>query len=131
MPLLVDTNVLSDVIHADPHWEAWAAGQIFEHFGHLFINPIIYAELACRATGVEELEATLAPFELDYLELPKEALFVAAQAFLAYRRRGGTRNSPLPDVFIGAHAAVLGVAVLTRDAGRYRTYFPQVSLIAP
>lgn len=131
MPVLIDTNVLSDVIHSDPHWETWAAGKIFEYFRDSFINPIIYAELACRATSVGELENILAAFELDYLELPKEALFLAAQAFVAYRRRGGTRTSPLPDFFIGAHAAVLGVAVVTRDAGRYRTYFPQVNLIVP
>jgi predicted nucleic acid-binding protein len=128
---LIDTNVLSDVIHADPRWEAWAEARILEHFGELFINPIIYAELACRADSVEELENTLAPFDLHYLELPKKALFLAAQAFLDYRNRGGSRTSPLPDFFIGAHAVALELPLLTRDAARYRTYFPQVKLITP
>jgi len=131
MLVLIDTNVLSDVIHADPKWEPWAESRILEHFGNLLINPIIYAELACRATSVAELDATLAPFGLEYLEIPKEALFLAAQAFRVYRKRGGTRTSPLPDFFIGAHASVLAIPILTRDATRYQTYFPDVRLIAP
>jgi len=131
MPVLVDTNVLSDIIHADPQWESWAEARILEHFGDLLINPIIFAELACRASSLAELEEILAPFELAYLELPKEALFMAAQAFLRYRDRGGTKTAPLPDFFIGAHAATLEVPILTRDVGRYRTYFPMVKLIHP
>jgi predicted nucleic acid-binding protein len=131
VPVLIDTNVLSDVIHADPQWEAWALARILDSFGDLVINPNIYAELACRAASVEELEAILAPFELLFWEVPKEALFLAAKAFLNYRERGGKKTSPLPDFFIGAHAAVLGLPLLTRDAGRYRTYFPGVELITP
>ena len=131
MAVLVDTNVLSDIIHADPRWEPWAEARILEYFGMLLINPIIYAELACRADSVEELEEILSPFELEYLELPKAALFQASQAFMAYRKRGGNKASPLPDFFIGAHAAVLKLPILTRDVGRYRTYFPQVELITP
>ncbi len=131
MSVLVDTNVISDVIHADPDWEEWAEVHLLEHFGGLIINPIIYAELSCRATSVEELDDTLAPFELLFLEIPKEALFLSAQAFVAYRKRGGNKTSPLPDFFIGAHAAVLNIPVLTRDKGRYSTYFPEVTLISP
>ena len=131
MSVLIDTNVLSDVIHADSKWESWAEARILEYFGGLVINPIIFAELSCRAVSVQELEETLTPFGLVYLELPKEALFRAAQAFLSYRRRGGNRTSPLPDFFVGAHAVVLSLPILTRDAGRYRTYFPEVELITP
>lgn len=131
MSVLVDTNVISDVIHADPHWEVWAEARLLEHFRGLVINPVIYAELSCRAVSVQELDDTLFPFELHYLEIPREALFLSAQAFLAYRKRGGTKPSALPDFFIGAHAVVLGIPILTRDVARYRTYFPTVPLISP
>jgi len=131
MSVLVDTNVLSDVIHADAQWEQWAAALLCEFFGRSFINPIIYAELGCRAISVEELEETLLPFQLEYREIPKEALFLAAQVFLSYRQRGGAKTAPLPDFFIGAHASVLGVPLVTRDVGRYQTYFPEVELITP
>jgi predicted nucleic acid-binding protein len=131
MSVLVDTNVISDVIHADPEWEAWAEARLLEHFGGLVINPVIYAELSCRATSARELDDTLSPFELHYLEIPREALFLSAQAFVAYRKRGGNKTSPLPDFFIGAHAAVLGIPILTRDEGRYRSCFPEVALLSP
>lgn len=131
MPILIDTNVLSDIIYADPVWEPWAEVQITKYFGDLLINPIIYAELACRAQSLGELESVLAPFELGFVELPKEALFIAAHAFLEYRKRGGAKTSPLPDFFIGAHAVAMGIPLLTRDAARYRTYFPQLELITP
>jgi predicted nucleic acid-binding protein len=131
MPILVDTNVISDVIHADPIWEEWALEQLFRHFGDLAINAIIYSELCCRVTSTEELDHILTPFKLLYHELPKKALFLAAKAFLAYRQRGGNKTSPLPDFFIGAHAAALSVPILTRDVTRYQTYFPEVTLIAP
>ncbi|MEM7697891.1 MAG: type II toxin-antitoxin system VapC family toxin [Verrucomicrobiota bacterium] len=131
MAVLIDTNVISDVIHADPLWEEWALARIAANYGDLVINPVIYAELSCRAESVEALDAILEPFELDYFEIPKQALFLAAQAFLKYRKRGGTKSSPLPDFFIGAHAAALEVPLLTRDVARYQTYFPEVELIAP
>lgn len=131
MAVLVDTNVISDVVHGDAVWESWAAERMAEHVGEMRINPIIYAELSCRAASAEELDGTLVTFGLHYLELPREALFRAAQAFLAYRRRGGAKTSPLPDFFIGAHAATLGIPLITRDVGRYRTYFPTVTLISP
>ncbi|MBK1830670.1 type II toxin-antitoxin system VapC family toxin [Verrucomicrobiaceae bacterium R5-34] len=127
----MDTNVISDVIHSDPKWEPWALDQLSNYFRELMINPIIFAELCCRATSTLELEETLAPFEFIYHELPKEALFQASQAFIAYRKRGGTKSSPLPGFFIGAHALVLEIPILTRDVSRYRTYFPEVRLITP
>lgn len=95
------------------------------------INPIIYAELSCRAESPLELDTTLRGLGLDYLEIPRSALFQATQAFLLYRKRGGNKTSPLPDFFIGAHAAALGIPLLTRDVARYRTYFPSVELICP
>ena len=131
MPVLVDTNVLSDVIHLDAQWKPWSTDRLVEYFGHILINPMVYAELSCRERSAEALDRTLAPFELDYQEIPKPALFLAAQAFLTYRKRGGTKTAPLPDFFIGAHAATLGIPLLTRDEGRYRTYFPDVELITP
>ena len=131
MSVLVDTNVISDVLHADSHWEAWAVNQLSEHFGGLIINPVIYAELSCRAVSAQELENTLEPFGLHFLEIPKAALFLAAQAFLVYRKRGGNKTSTLPDFFIGAHAEVLKIPILTRDVARYRSYFPTVQLITP
>jgi predicted nucleic acid-binding protein len=131
MTVLVDTNVLSDVIHDDPKWKPWALDQLLKYFGESLIDPVIFAELACRAASVKELEETLAPFELEYQEIPKPALFLASQAFIAYRGRGGTKTAPLPDFFIGAHAVILGIPILTRDAGRYKTYFPEVALIVP
>lgn len=131
MAVLVDTNVISDVIHDDPKWKPWALKQLAIHFGDLLINPIIFAELCCRASSTLELEKTLAPFELVYHELPREALFLASQAFISYRKKGGTKQSPLPDFFIGAHAACLEIPLLTRDVSRYQTYFPKVTLISP
>ena len=131
MDVLIDTNVLSDVIHADPKWAPWAEAQILAHFGEMIINPMIYAELSCRASSAAELDQTLAPFALQYLELPKEALFLASQAFLSYRNSGGNKTSPLPDFFIGAHATALELPILTRDKARYQTYFPEVTLITP
>ena len=131
MPVLVDTNVLSDVIHNDPRWRSWALDQLLKHFGESLINPMIFAELGCRAASVKELEETLAPFDLKYQEIPKPALYLASQAFMDYRKRGGTKTSPLPDFFIGAHAALLGIPILTRDVARYKIYFPEVGLIAP
>ncbi len=131
MSVLVDTNVLSDAIHDDQQWRAWSVDRLLEYYGQLLINPMVYAELGCRAKSVTELETALAPFELDYVEIPKSALFLASQVFLTYRRRGGSKTAPLPDFFIGAHAATLEVPILTRDVGRYQSYFPEVNLIVP
>ena len=131
MPVLIDTNVLSDVIHDDPTWRNWAEDQMAALVGELVINPIIYAELCCRARTAGELDQMLATVGVGYREIPKAALFPAAQAFLSYRRRGGAKTSPLPDFFIGAHAETEGWRLVTRDPARFRTYFPSVPLICP
>lgn len=131
--LLVDTNVLVDVLEDDPEWADWsishlrAQGQIHD----LAINPVIYAELSLTFTAVEELDRAVAALALEVLELPRPALFLAGKAFARYRREGGRKNNVLSDFFVGSHAAVLGCGILTRDARRYRTYFPTVSLITP
>lgn len=130
---LVDSSVLLDVLTADPTWVAWSEQQLADAYdrGPVLINPIIYAEVSTGFARIEDLDAVLAPAYFDREPLPFEAGFLAGKAFLAYRRRGGTRRSPLPDFFIGAHAAVRGHRLLTRDPVRIRTHFPGVALIAP
>lgn len=131
--VLVDSNVLLDVATADPVWGDWAAGTLEETAGEavMVINPLIYAEVSVGFEAIEALEAAL-PAALYRREgLPYEAAFLAGKVFLQYRRGGGTKRSPLPDFYIGAHAAVAGYRLLTRDASRYRSYFPTVQLIAP
>lgn len=130
---LVDTNVLLDVLTEDPTWLDWSlvALATATEDGPLFINPIIYAEVSVRFSRVEDLDDALPPQDYRRLALPWEAGFLAGKAFVAYRRSGGSRSSTLPDFFIGAHAAVEGLVLLTRDVARYRTYFPTVQLSAP
>jgi hypothetical protein len=131
--VLVDANVLLDVMTEDVRWLAWSAEAI-EHAAdrhRLVINPVIYAEVSIRYRRIEDLDAALSKTMFDRESIPYEAAFLAGKAFLTYRRRGGTRSSPLPDFFIGAHAAVAGYSLMTRDTARYRTYFPKLSLIAP
>lgn len=131
--VLVDSNVLLDVATLDPQWSDWstAALERAADTAVLVINPLVYAEVSIGFERIEELEQALpaALFRRDVL--PYEAAFLAGKAFLDYRRRGGRRSSPLPDFYIGAHAAIAGFRLLTRDASRYRTYFPTVRLIAP
>lgn len=130
--VLVDANVLLDIITADPQWFAWSAEKLERAVKQgLAINAVIYAEFAASFRREEELEEALALAELERLVLPYEAAFRAGHAFVEYRRKGGSRRSPLPDFFIGAHAEVEGLTLLTRDAARYRTYFPKLKLIAP
>lgn len=131
--LLVDTNVLVDVLEDDPEWADWSIGRLRAQaqIHDLAINPIIYAELSLTFTAVEELDRAVDALALEVLELPRPALFLAGKAFARYRRAGGRKNNVLADFFVGAHAAVLGCGILTRDARRYRTYFPTVSLITP
>jgi len=132
-PTLVDSSILLDVFTEDPSWLAWSAEALEDaaDAGALAINPIIYAEVSARFESIEELDDALPASEFAREQLPYEAGFLAAKAFVAYRKRGGERRSPLPDFYIGAHAAVSGYRLLTRDAARYRTYFPSVKLIAP
>jgi predicted nucleic acid-binding protein len=130
---LVDSNVILDLVTNDPTWGQWSADALSRAADEstLAINPIIFAEVSIGFATVEELEHLLPPQEFGRLELPYEAAFLAGKAFLAYRRRGGRKSAPLADFYIGAHAAVAGLRLLTRDAGRYRTYFPKLEVIAP
>ena len=131
--VLVDSNVMLDVFLNDPNWADGSEGVLEElsAANRLFINPMIYAELSIGFERIEELESALRPTGLILLDIPKEALFLAGKVFLRYRKRRGTRRFPLSDFFIGAHAAVMELALLTRDARRYRSYFPSVRLISP
>ncbi len=131
--LLVDTNVLIDVLEDDPQWAAWSLAQLRaqSQIHALVINPIIYAELSLAFNRFEELDAIVTRLELQMLEIPRPALFLAGKAFIRYRGQGGTRTNVLPDFFIGAHAAVTQMPILTRDAARYQTYFSSVALITP
>lgn len=131
--LLVDTNVLVDVLENDPAWADWSIGQLRAQskIHPLLINPIIYAELSLTFSRVEALDQTIESMGLVYKELPRPALFLAGKAFALYRQKGGRKSNVLADFFVGAHAAVLGCALLTRDVRRYRSYFPSVELITP
>ena len=131
--VLVDTNVVVDVWQDDPTWSDWSLAQLRaqSQVHELAINPIIYAELSLNYESIETLDARVDDLRLTLHELPRAALFLAGQAFRKYRRARGAKNGVLPDFFIGAHAAVLGCAILTRDAARYRSYFPTVELLAP
>ena len=129
---LVDSNIILDLFTEDPHWKTWSAAALSDAAdrGDVAINPIVVAELAARFRTLAELEERLGD-DFIRLPLPYEAGFLAGHAFLEYRRRGGTRNSPLPDFYIGAHAAVSNLQLLTRDTARYKGYFPTVRMIAP
>ena len=133
MATLVDSNVILDVVTDDQDWGDWSAAMLSRaaQEGRLLINPIIYAEVACRFTRIEDLDEVLPAEYFTREPLPWAAGFLAARAFLAYRRRGGTRPTPLPDFFIGAHAAIQGYTLLTRDRRRYGTYFPKLKVIEP
>jgi predicted nucleic acid-binding protein len=130
---LVDSNVLLDVATADADWETWSSGALVgaANDGQLAINPIVYAEVSIGFATIEELDDALPPDVYMRTPLPYEAAFLAGKAFLTYRRRGGVKTAPLPDFYIGAHAAISGYRVLSRDAQRYRTYFPTLAVIAP
>lgn len=130
-PVLVDSNVVIDITSRDPKWEEWSARQLVTFAGRLTINPVIYAELCFPLLSTTETDQLVAFIGLKYLDFSRESLFLAAQAYRIYRQRGGTKTAPLPDFFIGAHAAALGIPIITRDVTRYQTYFPNVSLISP
>ena len=133
MTLLVDTNVLIDVVQDEPEWAEWSLRQLRaqSQIHALVINPVVYAELSLSFSSLEALDKALALLELSVMEIPRPALFLAGKAFAQYRRRGGSKTQVLPDFFIGAHAAVMAWPLLTRDANRYRTYFPSLRVIAP
>ena len=133
MTILVDTNVLIDVVQDEPEWAEWSLRQLRaqSQIHALVINPVVYAELSLSFSSLEALDKALALLELSVMDIPRPALFLAGKAFAQYRRRGGSKTQVLPDFFIGAHAAVMAWPLLTRDAKRYRTYFPSLHVIAP
>jgi predicted nucleic acid-binding protein len=130
---LVDSCVILDVATGDPRWADWSAGRIAEALdaGRVVINPLIYAEVSVGYSSVEELDDLLPAGDYQREPLPYRAGFAAGKAYLRYRRSGGGKRSPMPDFYIGAHAAVAGYRLLTRDASRYQTYFPKLELIVP
>lgn len=133
MATLIDSNVILDVLTLDPQWSEWS-GTALERVAdsdRLLLNVVIYAEISIRFSRIEDLEDALPAALIEREAIPFEAAFLAGKAFAAYRKRGGARTSTLPDFFIGAHAAIAGHRLLTRDPARYRTYFPSVTLISP
>jgi hypothetical protein len=130
---LVDSNVLLDVFTEDGRWFDWSAAALADaaEQSRLVVNTIVYAEISVRFSRIEDLDDAVSPDWLAREAIPWQAAFLAAKVFRTYRRRGGTRLSTLPDFFIGAHAAVMGYRLLTRDVTRYRRYFPTVDLVAP
>ena len=131
--LLVDTNVLVDVLQNDPQWADWSIAQLRAQakLHALAINPVVYAEMSLSFSTLEALDGVVLTMALELREIPRPALFLAARAYALYRRRGGSKGQVLPDFFIGAHAAVEGWPLLTRDASRFKTYFPTLEVIAP
>ncbi len=130
---LVDSNVVLDVLTEDDEWFDWSADRLTDaaSSGPIVINPIIYAEVSARFERIDELEEALPADYYRRVPLPWEAAFLAGQCFVKYRRKGGERRSPMPDFYIGAHAAISGLTLLTRDARRYRTYFPRLRIVSP
>lgn len=133
MDAMVDSCVLLDIFTEDEMWLAWSSRALAEQAdrGMLVINAIIYAEISIRFAKIEKLESLLDPNVFDYRPLPREAAFLAGKCFLSYRRKRGQKTLPLPDFLIGAHAAVENLPLITRDTGRFRTYFPTLRLICP
>ena len=131
MKTLVDTNVLLDIITQDKVWSSWSEAALRKAAEQsvLAINPIIFAEVSMKFARIEDADAALVDFQRE--PLPYEAGFLTGKAFLAYKKRGGTKTSPMPDFYVGAHAVVGRMELLTRDAARYRTYFPALTIIAP
>jgi len=131
--VLVDTNVILDIVTRDPAWWRWSLQQL-ERLSlqyRLWINVVVYSELAIAYDRIEKLDAMLEDAQFELREIPREAGFLAGRVFLSYRGRAGAKTGVLPDFYIGAHAAVMNLPLLTRDSARYRTYFPRLTLIAP
>ena len=130
---MVDSNVILDVLTEDPRWLEWSRRTMerYTEDNPLVMNPVIYAEVSVHFESIEELEQALPEAMFERRRIPREAAFLAGKCFVQYRRRGGIRRSPLPDFFIGAHATVEGLQLITRDAARYRTYFPKLQVVAP
>ncbi len=133
MDILVDSNIILDIVTEDKRWFSWSSQTLanYAETHTLVINPIIYAEVSAGFDRIEDVEEVLPSAFFRRDPIPWEAAFLAAKSFFAYRRRGGRKSSTLPDFFIGAHAAVVGIPLLTRDIARYRTYFPKLNIITP
>jgi predicted nucleic acid-binding protein len=131
--IMVDTCVLLDVATEDSRWLEWSASALRQAADEamLVINPVIYSELSIGFETIEEMELLLSADLFEYRPIPREAAFLAGKSFLKYRRHGGKKTRPLPDFFIGAHAAIESLPLITRDAKRFRTYFPRLELICP
>jgi predicted nucleic acid-binding protein len=133
MPTLVDSNVILDVVTEDPEWFDWSSAALarIAERDRLIINPLVYAEVSLGFDRIEDLDYSVPPEYFAREPLPWAGAFLAARAFAKYKRRGGSRQHPLPDFYIGAHAVIAGYSLLTRDPRRYRTYFPKLRLVAP
>lgn len=131
--VLVDSNVLLDIFTEDRRWFAWSSAALEQaaNDSRLVVNPIIYGEISIRFERIEDLDEALPLATFEREAIPYEAAFLAGKAFLSHRKRSGIKTSPLPDFYIGAHAAIRGYRLLTRDVARYRGYFPKLPLIAP
>ena len=131
--VLIDSCVLLDLFTNDPHWADWSESTLerYSQTNTLYINSIVYTEISIGFEKIEEVEEAISTLGIKVLEIPREALFLTGKAFIQYRRNKGTKNSPLPDFFIGAHSAVTQLDLITRDLSKYKTYFPQVNLIHP
>jgi predicted nucleic acid-binding protein len=130
---LVDSSVLLDVFTSDPVWSEWSVSRLEEAWadGTVFIDPVVYAEVSVGFARIEALEDAIAESGLVWSEIPREALFLAGKVFLSYRKKGGIRTAPLPDFFIGAHAAVSDLVLITRDTERIRGHFPRLRFASP
>ncbi len=133
MPALIDSNVILDIFTKDPKWFDWSSKTLAYYAEHelLYINPIIYSEISISFKRIEELDQALPNDYILREDLPYEAAFLAGKCFLKYRKSGGVKHAPLPDFYIGAHAAIRGWDIITRDNGRYKTYFPKLNVITP
>ena len=133
MSAMVDSCVFLDIFTQDPRWFEWSSRALADaaDAGSVILNPVIYAEISIRFERIEDLEALLPPNVFEYRPIPREAAFLAGKCFLGYRRRGGRKSLPLPDFFIGAHAAVEHLPLVTRDTKRFRTHFPGLQLVCP
>lgn len=131
--ILVDSNVILDIFLDDPDWAEWSETTLEKYFeiSTLYINPVVYTEVSIGFERIEDLEYAVINGGFKMLQISREALFLAGKAFLKYRKNKGIKTSPLPDFYIGAQAAVLGLELITRDVARYQTYFPNVKLINP
>jgi predicted nucleic acid-binding protein len=131
--ILVDSNVILDILTIDPKWYQWSANKLsyLSESHNLIINDIIYTEISIGFDKIEDLDDVISESFFKILPIPKSALFLAGKAFLNYKRKNGSKNLVLPDFFIGAHAAILKIPLLTRDISRYKTYFPTIELISP